>query len=321
MVRPTRRAALTAVLALAGGARAGAAGKPRALPLKVAVMPSDDAALPFYARETGVFERAGLDVEIRLITDPVAMRAALATGALDIGYGDVVAAAIAHENDPPFVFLAASSVYVARDAATGILVVGRPSPIRTAADLEGKSVAVESGPTGLAALALRLWIDTHGGTSSSVTLVEASGTGLAQAVISGKADAAVVQRAALPAAGRDADLLRVLANTYDAVAGRWIESAWLTTPVWIVRHPDAAEAFAAAMKETAGWANAHHHESAAILARALKSSVARIEAAPRAEYATGVTPGLIEPVIELCAKYGVIAQTFPATDLIDPLAR
>jgi NitT/TauT family transport system substrate-binding protein len=319
--RSTRRAALTAAaLALAAGTRARAAGKPRGLPLKVAVMPNDDAALPFYARETGVFERAGLDAEIRLITDPVAMRAALATGGLDIGYGDVVAAAIAHENDPPLVFLAASSVYVAREAATGVLVAGRTSPIRTAADLEGKRVAVESA-TGLSALALRRWIDTHGGNSTRVTLVEASGTGLVEAVTGGKADAAVVQRAAAPSTGRDADPLRAIANTFDAVAGRWIQSAWLTTPAWIVRHPDAAEAFAAAMKETASWANAHHHESAVILARVLKSSPARIEALPRAEYAVGMTPGLIEPVIELCAKYGVIARTFPAADLIDPLAR
>lgn len=321
MFRPTRRTALVAAaLALAGGTRARAAGKPRGLPLKVAVMPSDDAALPFYARETGVFERAGLEVEIRLITDPIAMRAALATGGLDIGYGDVVAAAIAHENDPPFVFVAASSVYVARDASTGILVVGRASPIRTAPDLEEKRVAVESA-TGLTALALRRWIDTHGGHSTRVTLVEASGTGLAEAVTGGKADAAVVQRAAVPLGGRDADPLRAIANTFDAVAGRWIQSAWLTTPAWIVRHPDAAEAFAAAMKETASWANAHHHESAAILARALKAPADRIEALPRAEYAVGMTPGLIEPVIELCAKYGVIAQAFPAADLIDPLAR
>ena len=65
------------------------------------------------------------------------------------------------------------------------------------------------------------------------------------------------------------------------------------------------------MKETASWANAHHHESAAILARVLEAPADRIEAVPRAEYAVGISPGLIEPAIELCVKYGVIAQTVP----------
>ncbi len=325
MIRSTRRAALTAfALVLASGTRVRAATKPAPLhgvpPLKVAIAASEDAALPYFARENGVFEKAGLDIELRVITDAVAMRAALAAGALDIGYGDVISAAIAHEADPPFVFLAGSSVVVARDAAAGMLVVGRLSAIRTAGDLEGKTVAVDS-VTGVNALAVRRWIDKNGGNSTRVTFVEGSGAGLTDAVIGGKVAAASVPRAALPVTGRNVDALRVLASTYEAVGARWIQAAWLTTPAWIVRHPDEAQAFAAAMKECAAWANSHRHESALILAKVLKAPADRIEAAPRAEYAVDLTPALIEPVIDLCVKYGVVTAPFPAADLIDPLAR
>jgi NitT/TauT family transport system substrate-binding protein len=326
VIRSTRRAALTALaFAFATGAQVRAATRPtpgptRVPPLKVAIAASEDAALPYFARENGVFEKAGLDIELRVITDAVAMRAALAAGALDIGYSDVISAAIAHDQDPPFVFLAGSSITVARDAAAGILVVGRLSAIRNAGDLEGKTVAVDS-VTGVNALAVRRWIDKNGGNSTRVTLVEGSTSALTDAVIGGKVAAASISRAALPVAGRNVDALRVLANTYDAVGGRWIQAAWLTTPAWIVRHPDEAQAYAAAMKESAAWANAHRHESALILARVLRGNADKIEAEPRAEYAVDLTPALIEPVIEMCAKYGVITATFPAADLIDPLAR
>jgi len=144
-LRPTRRAALTA-LALALGARAPArAATPapvRGLALKVGLVPGAETAQPFYAREQGAFGRAGLDVDIRLFTDASAVGAALVAGAIDVAYGGIIAAAVAHDKDPPIVVLAGANVYVARAAATGILVVARASPIRSAADLTGKTVAV-----------------------------------------------------------------------------------------------------------------------------------------------------------------------------------
>jgi len=308
-------------LALALGARAPArAATPapvRGLALKVGLVPGAETAQPFYAREQGAFGRAGLDVDIRLFTDASAVGAALVAGAIDVAYGGIIAAAVAHDKDPPIVVLAGANVYVARAAATGILVVARASPIRSAADLTGKTVAVPAAD-GLAALAVRRWVDAHGGDSARVSLVELAESALAEAVVGGRADAASVARAAGPAVARDADPLRVLANTYDAVGARWSPAGWLATPKWIVLHPEAAEGFAAAMKEAAAWANEHRSESAAIVGRVLKEPANRIGLV---EYATEVTPAMIEPVIDLCAKYGVIPEAFPAADIIDPLAR
>ncbi len=328
-MRSTRRAAL-GLLAFALGAPAHvraatrrapeAAATPKPMSIKVVVLAADEAALPLYARDTGVFEKLGLTVEIRFITDAPAVRAAVAAGVIDIAYGDVVSAAVAHEKDPPFVFLAPAALTLARDgAARGLLVVGRTSPIRDAAGLAGATVAVDA-LDGLDALVLRRWIDTHGGDSRRVTLTE-TGNGAFGAVLGGKVAAACVARSALPSPPRENDKLRVLADTYGAVAGRWVQAAWMTTPVWIVRHPDEAQAFAAAMKETAAWANGHRAESAEILAKVTRASSEKIAAGPRTEYATALNPALLEPVVEMCAKYGVITESFPAADLIDPLAR
>ena len=317
--RPARRTVLAA-LALAFASRGRAGAQPARGALKVALIPSDFAGQVYYAKDMGFFDRAGIDVEITPITNGAAIQAALTSGALDIGYSNVVAVATAHEKGVPFVFLAASNVYVPRAVGTGILVVQRAAAIRSAKDLEGKTVAV-SGINELAALAVRHWVDTHGGDSTALKFVELPFPAMAEAVKAGRVDAASINKVVAPTAGRPGDPLRVLANTYDAVAPRWIPSSWIATPVWIVRHPDEAKRFVAVMKETATWANAHHRETAVILAKYLNQSPEQIELVPRAEYGTSITPPLIQPVIDLCVKYGVIKQTFPAADIIDPLAR
>lgn len=316
---PRRTVVATLAISLAVAGRASAQ-VPARVSLKIALIPSDFAGQVYYAKDMGFFDRAGIDVEITPITNGAAIQAALTSGALDIGYSNVVAMAAAHEKGIPYVFLAASNIYVPRAVATGILVVQRSAAIRSAKDLAGKTVAV-SGINELAALAVRHWVDTHGGDSTALKFVELPFPAMAEAVKAGRVDAASINKVVAPTAGNADDPLRVLANTYDAVAPRWIPSAWIATPAWIVRHIDEAKRFVAVMKETAIWGNAHHRETALILAKYLNQSPEQIEQVPRAEYGTAITPQLLQPAIDLCAKYGVIKQTFPAADIIDPLAR
>ena len=41
-----------------------------------------------------------------------------------------------------------------------------------------------------------------------------------------------------------------------------------------------------------------------------------VESAARVDYGGAVTPAMIQPVIDLCAKYNVIKARFPASDLL-----
>jgi hypothetical protein len=58
-----------------------------------------------------------------------------------------------------------------------------------------------------------------------------------------------------------------------------------------------------------------------VLARNLKKDVAKIEALPRPDYQTALTPQLVQPGVNLAAKYGLIKAAFPAQDIISVLAR
>lgn len=81
-------------------------------------------------------------------------------------------------------------------------------------------------------------------------------------------------------------------------------------------HPLEAKKFADVMRETAVWANAHYDESAVILGRNLSESPDQIRVITRVTYGTTLDPKLVQPSIDLCAKYGVIKASFPARDLL-----
>jgi ABC-type nitrate/sulfonate/bicarbonate transport system substrate-binding protein len=70
------------------------------------------------------------------------------------------------------------------------------------------------------------------------------------------------------------------------------------------------------MRDAAKWAAGHPHEAAQILSNNLKENLQAIESATPVDYGAAVTPAMIQPVIDLCAKYNVIKARFPAADLI-----
>ena len=141
------------------------------------------------------------------------------------------------------------------------------------------------------------------------------------AVRAKRIDAASINRAFAPTAGAPGDPLRVVGQAYDSVAPRWVISAWLAANDWLTKHPDDARRFLGVMRDATKWANANKHDAAQVLAKNLKQDLAKIEALPRPDYQTALTPQLVQPGVDLAAKYGLIKAAFPAQDIISAVAR
>jgi NitT/TauT family transport system substrate-binding protein len=105
---------------------------------------------------------------------------------------------------------------------------------------------------------------------------------------------------------------------YDAISPRFASSVWFGTSDWIAAHPAAVKGFTTALGEAATWANAHHHESAVILAKHIKQTAEQIDGGPRVVYDAAKDPALLQPVIDVAAKYGLLAAPFPARDVMAP---
>jgi NitT/TauT family transport system substrate-binding protein len=307
MRRVLTLAALSAVLLIAHG-RAVLA---QALPvINLINLPADNSAEVYYAQDMGFFKDAGLDVRITAMTNSSAIIAALAGGSGDIGNSVVGSAAQARSRGIAVRFIAPAGLYV--DAMpTSALVVPKDSPIHTAADLSGKTIAV-SGLNDLTYYATRAWIDKHGGSSADVKFVELPFPAIGPALIGHRVDAAYTIEPFLTAARTD---FRVIGKAGGGVAARYQATGWLSTDSWIQTHADVALRFAAAIRRTAIWANAHHQESAAILLRYTRIDPQVAAEMNRVEYAVTLQPNLLQPPIDVAAKYGGL-PAISANDLI-----
>lgn len=176
-----RRLALAgAVLLLAGCGGGGGGGRPAHLTLTLDWTPNPDHVGFYYARDTGLFRQAGLDVSIHAPSDPTASLKLVAAGTSDLAVSYEQEIFIAAQKGLPVVAVAA--------------VVGRPlnsimaidPRIRSLADLRGRTIGITGVPADYAALdaALR----SAGLTRADVKVVTV-GYSLLPALLSHKVDA------------------------------------------------------------------------------------------------------------------------------------
>lgn len=296
---------LAALLPSASGAQSAMTS------IRIATTPIDSAAEPYYAAANGTFAHAGLNAEVQSISNGPAVAAAVASGAVDLGVGSVVPLALAHERGIPFVILFPAGVY-APSAPTTVLMVPNDSPIKSARDLDGKTVAVQALQS-IAQLAPEAWIDEHGGDSKSVHFLEISAAASPAALESHRVDASLVPEPLIAKAKASS---RVLTDIYAGLRPGFAITVWFTTRAWADAHPDAVAKLLRAFHETAVWANTHQRESGLILEQNSKVNEADLSRMARSRYGERMDPRAIQPSIDLAARYGLLAHGFPASEFI-----
>ena len=75
------------------------------------------------------------------------------------------------------------------------------------------------------------------------------------------------------------------------------------------------------MRTAANWANQPQNMavSGTILGKYTKIAPDTIGKMQRAQFATRLDPAMLQPVIDVSARFGVIPKTFPATEVIASL--
>lgn len=308
------RAHATALLfgSVAFGAAATRVRAQTSAPVRAGTILLEAAAEVYFAQDMGFFAKAGLDVDIQLFDNGPAIAAASVSNAIDVGYGTVDALAAIHQKNVPLTIIAPSAEYLSPSTQdTSALLVPASSAVQSGKDLTGKTVAVIA-LNGITHTAARAWIDQNGGDSSLVRFIEIPPPAMAAALAAGRIDAAWVTEPFLAAAKRNA---RALVYGFDVISKQFLLNVWFTTIAWAHEHPDVVRRFASAMRETALWANANHAQSGAIVAKYTKIDPAVVATMTRSHYADQLTPALLQPVVDVSAKYNDFAA-FPAQDLI-----
>ena len=280
--------------------------------LSIATNPIDSGAEVYYADDLGFFAKAGLNVQIQPGQNGAAIAAAVAGNAVDIGYADIGALAKAHTRGIDFSIIAPAALWDSTVPVNAIM-VSKTSPVRNAKDLNGKTI---SGP-GLgngAAFVVFAWLDANGADSSTVKFIELPYSAMPAAIEAGRVDAAHVAEPFISVAREHA---RVLASADDALGKQYLRTVWFARTSWATAHPDLVARFVSVMRQTATWANDKRNQakSAALLVQHTKIDPALVASMTRARYGESLEPSLLQPEVDLNAKYDHFAS-FPSTELV-----
>ncbi|MEU6726392.1 ABC transporter substrate-binding protein [Nonomuraea wenchangensis] len=204
----------------------------------------------------------------------------LVEGTIDVGATGSTPPIVAQAHDLDVVYLAASEPH----PDPGGIVVPADSPIRTLADLRGRSIAFTVGSWQTHALAVT--VDRAGLEWDDVTVVDVPATAGGQDFVAAGTDAWLVVDPAYSAL-RELTGVRVVAPTHELVHNR---SVFYGRGAWVREHPERARAFVEAVAATETWAAEHLDEVAALLARSSRGGAPETWRAALATRHWGVHP-------------------------------
>ena len=308
---PLSRAAALALVAAASVLAPRDARSQTAPVVRLGTGLADSYGEPFYASDGGFYTRAGLDVQLTILANGGAIAQAAAGNALDVGVADLINIAHAHLAGIPLACFAGCGLYLSA-APTTLALVLKNSPIRTAKELEGQTVAVV-GLASISLLGMREWLRQGGADLNKIRIVELPFPDMVPAMQRGVVAAVLLAEPFIASTRND---VRVLGKAFDAIARSFYISAWFAPRDWLAKNADVARRLTAAIYESARWSNAHHDETGVILAKYAKLTPERIAAMTRVAFATSLDARQIQPVLDVAYRYGQLDRQVNAADIM-----
>jgi len=296
----------------------GGPGQSQDLPvLRVSGPPLDAYKTAYYAQQSGLFRKYGVNVQLSTLSSGSAAMAALVGGSIDLAFTAILPAIQAHVKGIEFRIVAPAGWYLS-DAPQLLMLVRKDSTFATGRDLNGKTIGC-TALKDLSCTAMAAWIDQNGGDSKTVHALELPNSALLPALDENRIDAATFVTPFMDQA-LASGTTRVLAKDYDAISKRFQTAGYIATADFAAKNVDALNRFARAMHDAAVYTNAHLPDTVDIVASYTGIPAAAIAKSARATDPENVDPRNIQPLIDVAAKYGIIDRGFPADEIISSAA-
>lgn len=266
---------------------------------------------------SGLFQRYGIEADLQRATSGSAVAAGVVGGSFELGKSSITSLCAAHARGVPLVAIAPGGEYDINLPAQIGFIVRADGPIKTGADLNGKTVGV-SALNDFFSLASRAWTDAHGGDSTTLKLTEVPLSQAAAAIATGRIDSAIVVQPYYQVAIADPKI-RVLGDPSSALAPHFMQSTWFTSTAYAAKNPAVVDRFMHAMRAASTYVNGHHAETADLVAKFMK-----VDAVPamstRIPQGVRFHPAQMQTLIDIQARYKMIPAAFDVHDLIYPPA-
>lgn len=285
-------------------------------PLKVGYIPVGDCLQYYVAEEEGYFAAEGLAVAGAAMKGGAVIAPAVEGGELAIGWSNTVSIILAHAKGFDFAFLAPGAEGVAGANDVHALLVPADSPITSVAGLAGKTVAVNTLGN-INEAAMRALAQKAGIAPESIRLVEVPFPDMAGAMAKGSVQAALtLEPFVTDAVSRGA--AKILAPSPHAAFGSpYLIGGWFAKKAWIKAHPAQAAAFARAVAKAAAFIAANPDKARQILSQRTKLAPELAAKIVLPRFPQTLDPQALSGVIDVSARFGLLAKPFPAAEILD----
>lgn len=286
-------------------------------PLRVAMSPVTYSEIPLrFAISQGLFQKAGLEIQLSMLSNGAAITAAVAGGSIDVGLGTISGTVTAFAKGLPITLIAPAVVYDAAAPPLSLLVL-KGGGINRARDLVNKTIALSDLNDAIHP-AIERWLSQNGVDASaakSIKFVEMPQSLMLSAVEDGRADAV-----AIISPIKDQDLatgkVRVLAPALNAIARRFVWTAYFAQATWAENHRQEIATFLRVLDQAASFVDANHRRMPNEIATLTGQPVDVVQAMTWPATSPALYPQEVQPVINILAEHGYIDRAFTAQQLI-----
>lgn len=321
-----KAAAAGSILALAltgcgGGSPSGTAGESSGsagsgegslTQLTVGVIPIAPSAAVQLGINEGIFEKHGLDIELETGQGGAAMLPAVSSGGMDIAVGNPLSVILANTKGLDIGILTGyTHANKTGQDITGV-VTAADSGIDSAADLEGKTVSVNT-LNGQGDVTIKEAVAQDGGDPSKVEFVEVAFPDAQSQVENGNVDAAWMAEPFLTKALESG--MEVATYNYQETIPGLSTMVTFSSKKFVENNPETADAWRSAVGEALDYAQQNPDEVRAILPEFLKMNEKLAKDLPLENHSAKVDQQMLQQLTDLMVKYGVV-QKEPDLDQI-----
>jgi len=322
MRRPIAAVLAATVLLLAAGCGSSSSNKPTGSAasggapdkVNVGVIAIVDVAPIYLGEQKGFFAQHGIDLTLTAAQGGAAIVPAVVSGQFQFGFSNVVSLLLASSKGLPLKMVCngAASTGKAGDDY-GAVMVKKDSPIKTAADLAGRKVAVNT-LNNIGDTTTRAAIRKAGGDPAKVSFVEMPFPNMAAALQAGQVDAIFVVEpfvtAVLGAGGR------VVSSVFAETAPDLTVATYFTSKQLAGSDPDLVTRFAAAMQQSLAYADAHPDEVRTALGTYTKITPDQAAKLILPKWPPAVNKASVQTLADLAKGDGVLTQPVKLDDLL-----
>ncbi|MFI7540296.1 ABC transporter substrate-binding protein [Actinoplanes sp. NPDC049599] len=311
----TRRRRLTAcLLTLSTVLLAGACGSDTpddaadggTTKVKIGVIPIVDVAPIYLGVRQGFFAAEGLEVTLETAQGGAAIVPGVVSGQYQFGFSNTTSLLLATSKGLPLKVVASGVASTGEPGKDfGGVIVKAGSPIRSAKDLAGKKVAVNTLKN-INTTTVNKVVRDAGGDPSTIQYVELAFPDIVPAVAKGDVDAGQVVEPFLTIATGQGD--RQVASNYAGTDPDLTVGMYFTAQRYATEHPKVVSGFTAAMTKSLEYAGAHPDQARATLATYTKIEPAVQQSLVLPRWPAAVDRESVQLLAELATQDGLLTQ-------------